>query len=150
MNNLFVLRRALRLPLLGAMLCLLAGAPARATELVYTPLGAQFGGNPNAAAVMLSQAQATNKHKDVTPDTKQTALQQFNEALSRSILGQLASAATSSIIGANGKLVPGTLQTGNFTITIVDLGNGSLQITTTDKVTGDSTTIVVGQGSVGP
>jgi curli production assembly/transport component CsgF len=134
-------------PVLLALLCS-AAPPCCATELVFTPLSTQFGGNPNAGAAMLGQAQATNKHKDVTPSTQQTALQQFNDALSRAILGQLAAAATSSIVGSNGKLIPGTLQTGNFRITIVDLGNGTLQITTTDKLTGDTTTIVVSQGSL--
>jgi curli production assembly/transport component CsgF len=122
-------------------------AHAGASDLVYTPISTQFGGSPNAGAQMLSQAQATNKHKDAPALSSQNSLQQFNDSLSRSILGQLASAATSSIIGSNGKLQPGTVQTGNFRITITDLGGGTLQITTVDKVTNDSTTFVISQGT---
>jgi curli production assembly/transport component CsgF len=131
---------------LATAMLLCAGSAASASDLVYVPLSTQFGGNPNTGAQMLSQAQATNKHKDVPALSQQNSLQQFNDSLSRSILGQLASAATSSIIGANGKLQPGTVQTGNFRITITDLGSGALQITTVDKVTNDSTTFVISQG----
>lgn len=129
------------------LLALLFGgaiAPASASELTYVPISPQFGGHPNTGAALLNQAQATNKHKDVSPFSQQTSLQQFNDALSRSIMSQLASAATSSIIGPNGRLVPGTIQTGNFRVTIVDTGGGTLTITTTDLVTGASTTFIVG------
>jgi curli production assembly/transport component CsgF len=125
------------------LLCVVASS-AGASELVYVPVSPQFGGHPNTGAAMLSQAQATNKHKEASPFSQQTSLQQFNDALSRSIMSQLAGAATSSIIGSNGKLVPGTIQTGNFRITIVDTGGGVLQITTTDLATGASTTFIVG------
>jgi curli production assembly/transport component CsgF len=37
------------------------------------------------------------------------------------------------------------LETDNFTITVADLGGGNLNITTTDKTTGDSTTFQVSQ-----
>lgn len=127
---------------------LLYACAATAGELVYVPTNPAFGGN-NAAAtqVLLSTAQATNKHKG--PDTAaaladQSPLQQFNDMLERTVLGQLAAAATSSILGPNGKLVPGTVETGNFRITITDLGGGMLQITTTDKTTGATTSFEIG------
>lgn len=119
-----------------------------ATELVYTPVNPAFGGSPLNGAVLLNAAQAQNKHKD--PDdlssqlANRTPLQQFNDSLQRSILSQLASAATSSVI-SNGRLIPGTVQTGDFTIVISDMGGGMLRITTTDKVTGASTTFQVSQ-----
>jgi curli production assembly/transport component CsgF len=47
-------------------------------------------------------------------------------------------------MGPNGGLQPGTVETGNFRITIVDSGGGVLTITTTDKVTGASTSFQVG------
>jgi curli production assembly/transport component CsgF len=123
-----------------------------ASELIYYPINPNFGGNPLNGSVLLNSAQVTNKHKD--PDAvargtsatgQKTALQQFNETLERSILSQLASSATSSIIGSGGKLVPGTVETGNFRITIADIGGGLLLITTTDKITGASTSFQVGQ-----
>lgn len=134
-----------------ALLMGLASAPeAAASEMVYVPINPNFGGNPLNAPGLLNSAQATNKHKD--PDAKaysslpqQTPLQQFNDMLERSILSQLSSAATSSVMGANGKLVTGKVETGNFSINIVDAGGGLLKITTTDKVTGASTSFQVGQ-----
>lgn len=129
---------------------LLNAPQAFATELVYTPVNPSFGGNPLNGPVLLNAAQAQNKTKD--PDapkpqttTQQTSLQQFNDILERSVLSRLASAATSGIMGANGQLIPGTVSTGNFDIHISDLGGGVLQVTTTDKVTGASTSFQVGQ-----
>ncbi len=120
---------------------------AGATELVYAPVNPSFGGNPNNGQTLLNAAQATNKHKDpaATALAQKSPLLQFNEMLERSVLSQLASAATSNVLGPGGKLTPGTVETGNFRIVITDLGGGMLQITTTDKVSGASTSFVVGQ-----
>lgn len=127
-----------------------AAAACQATELVYTPVNPSFGGSALNGSVLLNAAQAQNRTTD--PDTPkastgstQTSLQQFNDILERSVLSRLASAATSGIMGSNGQLVPGTVSTGNFSIQISDLGGGLLQVTTTDKVTGASTSFQVGQ-----
>lgn len=127
----------------------LAAAHAGATELVYVPVNPAFGGNPLNGQALLSVAQATNRHKDPAADRysafdKQTPLEQFTDMLERSILGQLSAAAMSGVVGQNGKLQPGSVETGNFRITIVDAGGGRLLITTTDKVTGQSTSFEVG------
>lgn len=134
--------------LVGATL--LAAPPAFSSELVYTPVNPAFGGSPLNGAVLLNAAQAQNKTKD--PDSVQpsspgqsSSLQQFNDLLERSILNRLAAAATGNIVGANGQLVPGTIETNNFTIAITDLGGGVLQITTTDNVSGAVTSFQVGQ-----
>jgi curli production assembly/transport component CsgF len=137
--------------LFGVLLSTCVGsACVHASELVYTPVNPSFGGNPLNGPVLLNSAQAQNKTKDpdaptVTPSSQQTSLQQFNDILERSVLSRLSSAATSSIIDQTGKLVPGTVNTGNFTIQISDLGGGLLQVTTTDKATGASTSFQVGQ-----
>lgn len=120
---------------------------ADASELVYTPINPSFGGNPTNGSILLNSAQATNKHKDPSASSalgQKTPLQQFNESLERSILNQLSAAAASKISGG-GKLVPGTVETANFLIDIVDLGGGLLQVTTTDKVTGAASSFQVGQ-----
>jgi curli production assembly/transport component CsgF len=97
--------------------------------------------------VLLNSAQAQNKFKDPdSVDANKTPLQQFQDLLERSILSRLATAATSSVLGSSGQLVPGTVETGNFVITITDLGGGLLRVTTTDKVTGDSSIFEVGGG----
>lgn len=124
---------------------------AAATEMVYVPLNPSFGGNPLNGTVLLNTAQATNKHKDPSAtsfsaaSSTQTSLQQFNDMLERSILSQLSYSATSNIMGSNGKLTPGTVETGNFRINIADVGGGMLLITTTDKITGASTSFQVSQ-----
>lgn len=128
--------------------CALRVVDARATELIYTPVNPSFGGSPLNGSVLLNSAQAQNKTKDpnaVTPTTsaQQTPLQQFNDMLERSVLNRLASAATSSVFNADGKLVPGTFSTGDYTVQITDPGGGLLLITTTDKATGESTSFQV-------
>ncbi|TFW09331.1 curli assembly protein CsgF [Oxalobacteraceae bacterium OM1] len=125
-------------------------AHASASELVYVPANPSFGGNPLNGGVFLNAAQAQNKTKDpeaaaAAKSTQQSSLQQFNDILERSVLSRLATAATSGIMGSNGQLVPGVVNTGNFTIQISDLGGGLLQVTTTDKATGASTSFQVGQ-----
>ena len=134
--------------LLVALTCL-RESTVHDSELVYTPVNPSFGGNALNGSVLLNAAQAQNRTKD--PDapapiqtTQQTSLQQFNDILERSVLSRLASAATTGIMGPNGQLVPGTVSTGNFTIQISDLGGGLLQVTTTDKATGQSTSFQVG------
>jgi curli production assembly/transport component CsgF len=118
-----------------------------ASELVYTPVNPSFGGSPLNGPVLLNSAQAQNKFKDPdSVDANKTPLQQFQDLLERSILSRLATAATSSVLGSSGQLVPGTVETGNFVITITDLGGGLLRVTTTDKVTGDSSIFEVGGG----
>ena len=122
------------------------GAPALASELVYAPVNPSFGGSPLNGSVLLNAAQAQSKHKE--PDialSQKTGLQDFNDLLERSVLSQLASAATSSVLGSNGRLTPGTVETGNFRITILDLGGGALRITTTDRLTGQTTSFQVTQ-----
>ena len=122
------------------------GALALATELVYVPVNPSFGGSPLNGSVLLGAAQAQSKYKE--PESallQKTGLQDFNELLERSILSQLASAATSSVLGSNGRLTPGTVQTGNFRINIIDQGGGALRVTTTDIVTGQTTAFEVRQ-----
>lgn len=128
----------------------LAANAASATELVYVPVNPSFGGNPQNGPILLGTASATSKHVadsglGSSSLLKQTALDQFNQTLERTVLSQLASAATSKLIGTDGKLMPGTFATTNFTISIEDIGGGLLRITTTDKTTGTSTSFEVGQ-----
>lgn len=129
----------------GLALC---GGGAGATELVYVPVNPNFGGAPSNGPVLLSQASATNKHGQQSlggSSLNQSPLDQFNQTLERTVLSQLASAATSKLIGQDGKLVPGTFSTSDFIITVTDLGGGVLRVTTTDKSTGAVTSFEVGQ-----
>jgi curli production assembly/transport component CsgF len=133
----------------AAALALLAGS-ASAAELVYLPVNPNFGGYPANGPGLLASAAATNKHKEESglggsSPFNQSPLAQFNQTLERTVLSQLASAATSKLMGQDGKLVPGTFSTANFVITVTDLGGGVLRVTTTEKSSGATTSFEVGQ-----
>jgi curli production assembly/transport component CsgF len=119
---------------------------AHADELVYEPINPSFGGSSLNGNWLLSQAKAQDTHED--PDTENdlnelSDLDKFNNLLQRVILSRLASAITSSIIGEGGELIPGTIETSDFIIEIVDAGGGILNITTTDILTGDTTSFEI-------
>jgi curli production assembly/transport component CsgF len=118
--------------------------------MVYTPINPAFGGNPNNGVFLLNEAAAQNNKTNpnaLSPNAFQqlTPLQQFNQSLQSAILNRIASAITGGVVDSNGKLIPGIIQTSSFTITIIDLHNGMVQITTTDKATGQSTQFQVSQ-----
>lgn len=127
----------------------LAAGPSMASELVYYPLNPSFGGSPLNGPVLLNSAQAQNKYTDPdidssrSPLTAKTPLQQFNESLERSILNRLAANASAAITGPGSGLQPGTVETGNFIINIIDMGGGMLRVTTTDKSNGTSSSFEV-------
>ncbi|KAA0975595.1 curli assembly protein CsgF [Pseudomonas sp. ANT_H12B] len=120
---------------------------AHASELAYVPNNPSFGGNPLNGPVLLNQAQAQNRfvEKSSTSTSGQTALTQFNSMLQSAILSRVSSAVTSSIVGTNGQLVPGVVETTDFRIAITNLQSGLLQIVTTDKNTGQTTQFQVNQ-----
>jgi curli production assembly/transport component CsgF len=123
----------------------------QASPLIYTPINPTFGGNPDNGAVLMDQATAQNKHQDsnMSSATSSTStLDQFNSELQQAILSRVASSVTSSIVGTDGSLKPGTIDTGNFSINIAQVTGGNLQVTTTDKTSGASTTFLV-SGSAG-
>jgi curli production assembly/transport component CsgF len=127
----------------------LASGWSHASELVYYPVNPNFGGAPNNGPGLLALASATNKHGLQSglggSSLNQTPLQQFNQTLERMVLSQLASSATSKLMGQDGKLVPGSFTTEDFIITVTDLGGGILRVTTTEKATGIVTSFEVGQ-----
>ncbi|MFA5082863.1 MAG: curli assembly protein CsgF [Hydrogenophilaceae bacterium] len=127
---------------LGLALGTLCGAAA-ATEIIYTPVNPSFGGSPLNGSWLLNSALAQQDEAD-SGQTPTSALELFNQSLQRSILSRISSAVSSGIVDpSTGSLVPGTLETTDFIIEIVDLGGGLLKITTTDKVTNQSTSFEV-------
>jgi curli production assembly/transport component CsgF len=117
--------------------------------LVYTPINPAFGGNPNNGVFLLNEAAAqngkTNPNSSAAGFQQLSPLQQFNQSLQSAILNRVASAITGGVVDTSGRLIPGTIQTSAFTITILDLGNNMVQITTVDKATGQSTQFQVSQ-----
>lgn len=134
-------------------IALAAGAAgvSQANPLVYTPVNPAFGGNPLNGSYLLNRADAQNRHTDpnapaaFNPSSAQSQLDQFNSALQQAILSRISAAVSSSVVGSDGKLIPGTVQTQNFTISISDLGGGKLRIITTDKLSGSSTSFEISQ-----
>jgi len=121
------------------------------STLVYQPNNPNFGGNPANGPNLLNEANAQNKHTDPSlsayaSPTSTSSLDQFNAQLQQAILSRVASSVTNSIVGTNGDLKPGTISTGNFTIVVSAAGNGNLQVTTTDKATGATSTFIVSNG----
>ena len=114
-------------------------AGVQATEMVYTPMIPAFGGNPNNAAGLMANAAAQNSFKAPA----NTPLENFNKSLEQAILNRLVSQSVASIFGTQSKLVPGTYDTGSYTVAITDSGNGTLTVTTTDKTTGAQVTFTV-------
>ncbi|MDD1964349.1 curli assembly protein CsgF [Pseudomonas sp. NPDC090203] len=104
----------------------------QATELVYTPVNPNFGGNPLNGPTLLNEAQAQNDFKD--PDLKRstttatTALERFSQQLQSSLLSQV----LTNIRNGN----TGSLTTDAFIINVVD-DSGALSIQITDRATGE-------------
>jgi curli production assembly/transport component CsgF len=132
------------------LLVVLQGA-AHANPLVYTPVNPTFGGSPLNGPYLLNRAQSQDRSKDpnaaspFNPLSSQSQLDQFNSALQQAVLSRVSAAVSSSIIGPDGRLIPGTVETQNFLISISDLGGGRIRILTTDKLTGASTSFDITQ-----
>lgn len=114
------------------------------SQLVYTPVNPSFGGNPLNGSSLMANAQAQNKIKDPSiVEEEETALQEFNARLQRSVLSRLTSSIAGNFVSEDGSLIPGQTVTQDFVIDVVDEGGGMIRVTTTDRTTGDSTTFIV-------
>lgn len=120
-----------------------ACSPLWASSLVYEPVNPNFGGNALNGNALLNNAQAQNDHKDPDLEEDLSALDDFNDRLQRSLLTRLTRSVTSSIIDDMGNLIPGQTVTSDFIIDVVDEGDGTLSVTTTDRNTGETTRFVV-------
>lgn len=104
----------------------------QATELVYTPVNPNFGGNPLNGPTLLNEAQAQNDHKDPSLSRSSvagtTALERFSQQLQSSLLSRV----LDNIQSGN----TGSLTTDAFIINVVD-DSGSLSIQITDRATGE-------------
>ena len=126
-------------------LAMLFALPGQASTLVYTPVNPSFGGNPLNGPMLLNSANAQNtiKDPDLEDEEEESALDDFNNRLQRSLLSRLTNSIASSFIDTDGSLIPGQTVTEDFIIDVVDEGDGAVRVTTTDRSTGDSTTFIV-------
>lgn len=129
---------------LSCTLLLLMVAQASATEIIYAPINPTFGGNPNNAPGLMSAAQAQN----LFTAEVQTPIEAFNATLQRSILSRLASQSLNAIFGSGNKLTVGTYDTEVYTVQVIENGLNSLTIITTDKITGETSSFVVTNGTI--
>lgn len=135
---------AMTFKLLITVLVTTLALPCFASSLVYTPVNPSFGGSPLNGSILLNSANAQNTLKD--PDMEEeeeSALDEFNSRLQRSLLSRLTSSIAGNFIDADGSLIPGQTITEDFIIDVVDEGDGAIRVTTTDRSTGDSTTFIV-------
>lgn len=107
--------------------------PGAATELVYTPINPSFGGNPMNGNFLLQKAQMQNAHQPEVDD--KTFVDKFREALERNIINTL----TRRI--ADGEMVEGVYNTGEFNVVVSLDTDGSIIVQITRLETGEVTII---------
>jgi curli production assembly/transport component CsgF len=107
--------------------------PLQATELVYTPMNPSFGGNPMNGNFLLQKAQLQNSHKAEVTD--KTFVDKFREALERNIINTL----TRRI--AEGEMVEGVYNTGEFNVVVSHDTDGSIIVQITRLENGEVTLI---------
>lgn len=126
-----------------AVLCIFSGGSS-AAPLVYQPVNPSFGGSPLNASGLLNEAQAQNNYTaPVRKLSTADRLATFQQNLQNAILSRVSSTVLSTIVGVDGGLVPGTVTTQDYIITVVDNG-GLVTVTTTDRTTGQTSTFEIG------
>jgi curli production assembly/transport component CsgF len=107
----------------------------QATELVYTPINPSFGGNALNGNFLLQKAQSQNAHTAANPG--QSFVDKFRDALERNIINSL----TRRI--ADGELVEGVYNTGEFLVEVVTDTDGSVIVNITNLDSGEVTIITI-------
>ncbi len=115
--------------------------PARASDIVYTPINPSFGGSPFNSAHLLGIASAQNKYKDPAADSKNSPADQFVRTLQSRLLSSLSTQITNLIFGENAK-DSGLIKFGDQEISFVR-GLDSVTLTITNLSDGSVTEIVV-------
>jgi curli production assembly/transport component CsgF len=115
------------------LLCCVGAA--HATELVYTPINPSFGGNPLNGNFLLQKAQSQNSHK--ADAVGLSFVDKFQDALERNIINSL----TRRI--ADGELVDGVYNTGEFLVEVSSGTDGSVVVNITNLESGEITIITI-------
>uniref|UniRef100_A0A486XRX9 Curli production assembly/transport component CsgF n=1 Tax=Rheinheimera sp. BAL341 TaxID=1708203 RepID=A0A486XRX9_9GAMM len=109
--------------------------PCIATELVYQPINPSFGGNALNGNFLLQKAQSQNDYS--AERVEATFVDKFRDALERNIINSL----TRRI--ADGELVEGTYNTGEFLVEVFTDTDGSVIVNITNLETGEITVITI-------
>ena len=121
---------------------------ASASELTYTPINPQFGGNPLNSAALQFEANAQKPNAPVTPVTQQSSAQQFMQMLQSQLYASLANSVAAAITGVNAQDA-GTIKLNTMTVSWsagscgAGISGTCTNITMTDTSTGQITTISV-------
>lgn len=129
-------------PTAGLLACLLLSTSVGATELVYSPVNPSFGGNPLNGAWLLGNAQAQNDTKD--PNALDRSSLTGTSALDR-FTSQLESRLLSDLLGDVRDGKTGSITTDDFIVSIINDDLGNLVVNITDRLTGETSEIVIGQ-----
>lgn len=121
-------------------------ASASAGQLTYTPVNPSFGGNPLNGTYELGLATANNSRYLTNPATQPattgaSAVQQFQNQITSSLLSQIASTVSQEIIGPNAKN-SGTFNINGQVIQFNQAG-GQINIGITDAASGAKTQIQI-------
>lgn len=108
---------------------------ASATQMVYEPVNPSFGGNPMNGSFLLQKAQSQNDHQ--ATGNERSFVQRFQEQLERNIINSI----TRRI--ADGDLVEGIYDTGEYTVEVTGQADGSVLVYITNNATGEVTTITM-------
>jgi len=108
--------------------------------MLYVPQNPSFGGSVANGGYLLGLA---NAQKQFEEDDDKTALEDFNDRLQRSLLSRITSAVTRDVVDIDGNITPGIFETVDYLIEVIDEGDGTMTIVTTDKESGDQTVIQV-------
>ena len=126
----------------ASLICLTATA--QGGELIYQPLNPSFGGDPFMGNYLLNKAQSQDTNTD--PDQRRFEPTTPTERLIQSLESRLISQLISDV--SAGDITSGSFESSDFNVVVADDG-GQLVINVTDRVTGDVTTISVGELGLG-
>lgn len=120
------------------------GLCANATELIYAPTNPTFGGNPLNGPYLLGKAQSQNDHTDdKSGQSRNSQLTQFQEALQRNVLNQIAREVAGLAFGEEGLTEGGVFETDQFSIEVITTNPDSVGVRITNTQTGEVTMIEV-------
>ena len=126
---------------------ILVSTTSLASQIVYRPINPTFGGNPMNASMLMSKAQAQNKHREKR--LEKTYADKFRESLERSVMNKLIRQVTDY---ANGELDddgnPVFLEdqlfsSGDYIIEVLISNPDTLTVQLTNSVSGEVTIIEV-------
>jgi curli production assembly/transport component CsgF len=124
----------------AAAVFLILTPAAQADELRYHPINPNFGGSPFNGAYLLNNAQEQRQF-DAPEKKRPTALEEFQDTVSRSLMSQISRQIADQILGEEAK-DSGTFSVGDTTVNFHREG-GQVVIDMMDAVSGGQTQITL-------